>query len=216
MLNQTYDRLTVISGPEIRTKTPYWLCRCTCGNETWANQYKLVAGRKKSCGCLRAEKLAKGNPKHGHASRENTSRTYRTWTNMLNRCTNPNATQFEYYGGRGITVCERWYAFENFYSDMGDRPLNTTINRIDNDGNYEPNNCEWADESVRNKNRRPFDWKPSNTLYISVEGTRYQLKDACVRFGVSYSAVQHWRRRHNVSCEEAFISRLNNSELVGK
>jgi hypothetical protein len=82
------------------------------------------------------------------------TRVYHVWEAMLARCFNPRNANYPDYGGRGITVCERWLKFENFYADMGDPPLGRSIHRIDNDGNYEPENCEWATQSVQNANRR--------------------------------------------------------------
>ena len=91
---------------------------------------------------------------HGHCARRRHSPEYSSWSHMLQRCENPKSDFFSYYGGRGITVCERWHVFENFLHDMGKRPDGLTLERINNDGNYEPSNCKWASRSDQIKNRR--------------------------------------------------------------
>lgn len=130
-----------------------WEFRCDCG--------KVVTRRKDavsgdaSCGCQNGTKISKGKTRHGHKSSTKQSIEYSTWKAMLTRCTNPNHMCFANYGGRGITVCERWRTFANFYADMGPRPsVGHSIDRIDSDGNYEPGNCRWATRLEQNRNKR--------------------------------------------------------------
>jgi hypothetical protein len=110
---------------------------------------------------------------------------YRIWVGMKNRCLNLNCENYADYGGRGITVCERWNKFENFYADMGPRPNGTSINRIDNDGNYEPGNCHWATNKEQHRNKR-------STVMIEWQGEKIALAELADRLGIKYQTL--WKR----------------------
>jgi len=131
------------------------VCACECGDVFTTYAYDVAKGRTKTCPACANDQRGRRATTHGHATGPK-SREYRTWQAMANRCTNPNASQWDYYGGRGITVCERWLgSFEDFLTDMGPRPDGTTIDRIDPNGNYEPGNCRWADYKTQRRNQRP-------------------------------------------------------------
>lgn len=135
-----------------------FLCECQCGTKKIVAAYKLKSGRTSSCGCL-ISVTAKSNkgcpPRHGHSSGGKTTKTYQSWFAMIQRCENPKNKRFADWGGRGISVCDSWHKFDNFLSDMGERPEGMTIDRINVDGNYEKANCRWADRFQQAANKRP-------------------------------------------------------------
>lgn len=161
LAGQRFGRLTCLRPDGRRSRYVLWFCRCDCGTSLLATANHLRSGSTRSCGCLRREvartaALARKGVglAHGQACRGQETPEYRIWRSMLNRCANPKVHNYQRYGARGIRVCARWKKFENFLADMGRKPSpNLSLDRINNDGNYEPGNCRWATASQQALNR---------------------------------------------------------------
>jgi len=165
-----------------------WLCLCDCGKSKAISGNDLSTGNSKSCGCFALEIRTK----HGKSK----TRTYRVWEAMIGRCHNPLNPVFDYYGGRGIFVCDQWReSFEAFFSEMGDAPSRLhTIDRRDNSKGYVPGNCHWATKAQQSRNTR-------RNVWLTYKGQRLCQKDWCDRLGIK-SQTMIRRRRMGWSIEE--------------
>ena len=147
--------------------------RCDCGVEKDIVLADVRSGRTQSCGCLNRDNVVATFTKHGEAATGSKSAEYKVWEGLKNRCRKESGRDWENYGARGITVCERWGVFENFLADMGRRPSpEHSIDRINNDGNYEPGNCRWATDFQQQRNTR-------KNVFVEVGGKRVTLAEAC-------------------------------------
>jgi hypothetical protein len=180
-----------------------WRCRCRCGVESMVNGGNLRRGLTTSCGCHQRELAAKRATKHGqHRSPE-----WVTWCNMRNRCSNPKNKSYEQYGGRGISVCERWLGemgFWNFIMDMGRRPTpDHSLDRIDNSKGYSPGNCRWADDHTQTRNKR-------SNVWVTAFGETLVKADWCKRLNIRRSSLDRCLKR-GVSFEQA-VARLQKGQ----
>lgn len=175
-----------------------WLCFCDCGSKIKLTSCQFKSKERVSCGCYRSEMAAQRQTTHGMSG----SITYSSWISMRERVTNENSLHFDRYGGRGITICDRWLnSFEAFYSDMGSRPsLEYSIDRINNDGNYEPGNCKWSTDIEQARNR-------SNTIKLTYNGIEQSIDTWVDQLNLSKPAVLY-RLNSGWSHVEALFGRI--------
>lgn len=182
LAGRQFGRLTVLGA--VSRRPMMWHCKCSCGGESISEARVLVNGSTRSCGCLSKEYNALGLlgasvRKHGLSQ----TPLYAVWQQMIRRCTSPSAHNFARYGGRGVKVCDRWHHFENFLADMGERPEGCSIERIDNNGNYEPDNCRWATCKEQSSNMRVNRKLTFNgeTLHLTEWARRLNMRPTTLR-----------------------------------
>lgn len=195
LTGQRFGRLTVISRAENKGRRTCWRCHCDCGNDVVVIAENL-GKNVNSCGCLNCELTVQRLTKHGMAH----TKIYHIWCGMMQRCNNPNNLGYPNYGGREIKVCERWFDFQNFYDDVsklehfGEEGY--TLDRIDNNGNYEPGNVRWANSKTQARNKR-------NSVGVKIEGVKVSLAQISETTGISYATL--YARNKNGDCEDRLL-----------
>lgn len=187
MIGGKFGMITVLERTSKYSGTHrLWLCSCECGSAAFATMSDLRCGRRRSCGCLkRTANTTNGAQVGGKRMPE-----YGIWASMKERCSNPKQSRYERYGGRGIRVCREWEDFARFIEDMGPRPSTKhTIERIDNDGDYEPSNCRWATWKEQANNR-------SSNVLLTIGAERLSLSQWAVRSGVDRMTIKERAKRH--------------------
>lgn len=210
MCGKRFGRLVVLEKLQERNKhrSVLWLCKCDCGNTIKAPTSSLTTGNTTSCGCLRKENSINACTKHGFTSNGKLEKLYLVWRHMKHRCTSPNDKSYKNYGGRGITVCDEWYnsylafrewAYENGYSENYNR-LECTIDRIDNNKGYCPENCRWTDSVTQANNK-------SNNYYITFNNETHTASEWGKIVGIKGYNITR-RIKAGWSIEEALMTPL--------
>ena len=194
---QRFGRLTVLRLDKIDKRgEKFWLCQCDCGNTASVSSYKLRTGYTRSCGCLQQEHRKEGfNRKHGMAD----TKLYVIWQNMKHRCTDPKNMMFKHYGGRGITVCQEWLSgFEQFlkWAESAGYYEGLSLERINVNGNYEPNNCKWITKTQQYLNR-------TDSHFLTAFGRTQTIKEWADESGIKYDTIERRVNQYGWSAEKA-------------
>ncbi|QVW08761.1 AP2 domain-containing protein [Phage CBW1004C-Prop1] len=195
MTGNRYNELVAIKRVgSCRSGDAKWLFQCDCGNQFSASGYAARTSKIINCPQCAKERAKTASIKHGRAK----TSEFGIWTDMQTRCLNPNSTSYPNYGGRGIGICQRWMKFQNFFQDMGPRPsMNHSIDRIDPDGDYSPDNCRWATHKEQSRNKR-------NTIRVTINGVTKPLVEWCEEYGCGKAAA-YQRRARGLDGEQIFL-----------
>lgn len=184
IIGEKYNRLTVISEAPRRNGRRYLNCVCDCGNETTVSYSNLVGGQVKSCGCLKKEIASAAATNRNYIHGEEGTHLYRVWSGMKTRCSNPKHVFFNRYGGRGISVCDEWLTFKGFseWAHANGFREGLSLDRIDNDKGYSPENCRWVPKEMQQRNR-------TTNHYVTIDGVTLPLISWAEKNGISYNTV---------------------------
>lgn len=202
---QKFGRLTAIKRiGSNKYGNSIWFCQCQCGDKTEALLSSLQDGNTRSCGCLHHDKLMERNWKHGAGRKKDRPRLYSIWANMKSRCYNPEASGYEYYGGRGISICEEWEDFRNFrkWAKANGYQDGLEIDRIDNDGDYCPENCHWVTPQEQANNKR------TNYL-ITFQGRTKTLAEWSDITGFNYKTLYSRLKLYDWPVKKALTEPIN-------
>lgn len=200
LTGQKFNRLTILGfAGQNKAKQSLWYCCCECKKLVKVAASDLKTGHTTSCGCFLIERATVANTTHGHNKKGGPSQTYRVWQNMLNRCQNPKTPRFKDYGNRGITVCKRWQSFENFLSDMGERPKGLTLERIENDKGYYLENCRWATRTEQANNTRA-------NVFLTFNGKTQTIAQWAEEKGIKYETLRRRIVKLGWSIEKAITT----------
>ena len=205
LTGKTFGRLKVVKYlgrcySAANTFRNFWGANCSCGlKDVPVQTADLNSGSIRSCGCLNDERRLERCFVHGHSTRSEKTPTYYTWLAMRDRCHNKKRQGFKWYGGRGITICKRWSQFKNFLDDMGERPPNKTLDRIDNNSNYEKSNCRWATHKEQGRNSR-------RNHIVSFNGRDLPLVVWAEEYGVNASTLQTRLKQRKWSVKKALTT----------
>jgi hypothetical protein len=197
LVGQTFGRLTVLSFSHLDSgQRTYWRCQCTCGNTHVGQGHKLTSGELVSCGCYQKERQRESGRQHRTHGHGHGTQAYKAWQSLKDRCLNPKHRQYSEYGGRGITVHEPWItSFETFLADMGEPPEGMSLDRINNNGPYAPDNCRWTTRYVQQNNQR-------STHRITAFGRTQSLSDWALEVELPRETLAY-RIRYGWPIEEA-------------